>query len=140
MGFTAFAAAYALFLRARPSMPYADAMLPTMLLLGTGFGLSFAALNAQATSGVDNNEQGLASGLFNTSLQVGGAVVLAVVTAIVSGTGSAAVPGRLLPGMTTAIWVVVAINALALIATAVRVAGQRRPFAAAVPAPAPCLD
>ena len=141
MGFTAFAAAYAVFLRARPSMPYAEAMLPTMLLLGTGFGLSFAALNAQATSGVDNNEQGLASGLFNTSLQVGGAVVLAVVTAIVSGTGGVAVPGRLLPGMTTAIWVVVAINALALIATAARVAGQRRPLAAAVPVvPAPCLD
>ncbi len=138
MGFTAFAAAYTWFLRARPSMPYAEFLLPTMLLLGVGFGFSFAALNAQATSGVGNDEQGLASGLLNTSLQVGGAVVLAVVTAIISGAGAVEAHDRLLPGMTTAIWVVVGINAAALVATAGRVARQRRPITAAVPAP--CLD
>lgn len=44
----------------------------------------------QATSGIADDEQGLSSGLVNTSFQVGGAVVLALVTAVVSGT---AVPG-----------------------------------------------
>jgi Na+/melibiose symporter-like transporter len=85
-GMLAFAAGYALFLRVSPSMPYVEFLLPTMLLIGVGFGLSFAALNAQATAGVANHEQGLASGLLNTSLQIGGAIVLAVVTAIL-GTG-----------------------------------------------------
>src|SRR5207237_10035269 len=82
IGLTALLAGYALFLRVGPGMNYANFLLPTMLLLGIGFALCFPAVNAQATAGVDNHEQGLASGLLNTSMQVGGAVVLAVVTAI----------------------------------------------------------
>ena len=53
-------------------------------LLCLGFAIGFPALNIQAVSGVPDHEQGLASGLFNTSSQVGGAVVLAVVTAVIS--------------------------------------------------------
>ena len=133
MGFSAFVAAYALFLRARPGMPYVEFLLPTMVLLGVGFGLSFAALNVQATSGVANHEQGLASGLLNTSLQVGGAVVLAVVTAIVSSSSrTVQVHHQLLPGMTSALWVVVVISAVALVLTGARVAMQRRRFRAPV--------
>jgi sugar phosphate permease len=92
-----------------PSMPYVEFMLPTMLLLGIGFGLSFAALNGQATAGVADHEQGLASGLLNTSLQLGGAIVLAVVTAIL-GTRGIPVHDQLLPGMKTAIYVVVGVS------------------------------
>jgi len=68
-------------------------------------------VNAQATNGVAEHEQGLASGLLNTSLQIGGAVVLAVVTAILSSSGTGqALPGQPLPGMTTAIEVIVAVT------------------------------
>ena len=69
---------------------YLGLMLPTMLLLGTGFALKFPSLNIQATAGVADHEQGLASGLLNTSFQVGGAVGLAIVSAVVSWSGAAA--------------------------------------------------
>jgi MFS family permease len=125
-GLLAFIGAYALFLRTEPSMSYADFMLPTMVLLGVGFALCFPAVNAQATKGVADHEQGLASGLLNTSLQVGGAIVLAVVSAILSSSGSADVHHKLLPGMTTAIGVVVGISLVAMVLTAGRLVQLRR--------------
>jgi MFS family permease len=78
----AFSAGYALFLPI-DATPYVFAFLPSMLLIGLGFALGYAALNVQATAGVADHEQGLAAGLVQTSLQLGGAVVLAVVTAVV---------------------------------------------------------
>ena len=57
-------------------------MLPTFVLAGIGFALAFGPLNVAATSGVAAEEQGLAGGLLNTSFQFGGAVVLAIVTAV----------------------------------------------------------
>jgi MFS family permease len=85
-GAVLFVAGYALFLRV-DAVPYWLTVLPTMLLLGGGFALCFPSLNMQATAGVADHEQGLASGLVNTSFQVGGAVVLAVVSAVASGSG-----------------------------------------------------
>src|SRR5580693_6190296 len=54
-----------------------------VILLGTAFGFGFSALTVAATSGVRNQQQGLAASLFQTSFQVGGAVVLAVITAVI---------------------------------------------------------
>jgi MFS family permease len=82
---------YALFLRLGDAPSYAALMLPTIVPLGIGFALMFPSLNIQAVAGVADHEQGLASGLLNTSFQVGGAVGLAVVTAVVSG-GTGGVP------------------------------------------------
>ena len=62
-------------------------LLPTLLLIGVGFALGFPTLNMQATNGIGDHEQGLASGLVQTSFQIGGAISLAVVTAIVTGAG-----------------------------------------------------
>jgi hypothetical protein len=84
----AFAVGYALFLPV-DATPYYLAFLPTMLLVGLGFALGYAALNVQATAGVADHEQGLAAGLVQTSFQMGGAIVLAAVTAVV-GTGTTA--------------------------------------------------
>ena len=78
----AFAAGYALFLPV-DATPYLLGFLPTMLLVGLGFGLGYAALNVQATAGVPDHEQGLAAGLVQTSFQMGGAIVLAAVSAVV---------------------------------------------------------
>ena len=44
---------------------------------------------AQATQGIDDSEQGLASGLVQTSGQVGAALILAVLTALIAGNGTA---------------------------------------------------
>ena len=123
-GLLAFVAAYALFLRVEPGMAYVSFLLPTMLLLGIGFALVFPSVNVQATSGVADHEQGLASGLVNTSIQIGGAIVLAVVTAIV-GNGSGAPKGHLLPHMTTALTVVLGVSVLGLLVTAVRLRPRR---------------
>ena len=54
-----------------------------MLLIGLGFALGYPSLNVQATAGVADHEQGLASGLVQTSFQMGGAIVLAAVSAVV---------------------------------------------------------
>src|SRR5262249_7278806 len=61
---------------------YAAAILPPVMLAGLGFALAYGPLNIAATNGVVPAEQGLASGLVSTSFQVGGALVLAVVSAV----------------------------------------------------------
>jgi hypothetical protein len=53
-----------------------------MLLLGTGAGLSFPALMTLAMSGATPSDAGLASGLVNTTVQVGGAIGLAVLATL----------------------------------------------------------
>ncbi len=119
VGLAAFVGGYALFLRVEPGMAYASFLLPTMLLLGIGFALCFPSINAQATAGVDDDEQGLASGLVNTSVQIGGAVMLAVISAII-GTGSGTIrEDALLPHMTLAIGVVVGLTLVGLVGTLV---------------------
>ncbi|GII59535.1 MFS transporter [Planotetraspora thailandica] len=138
-GLLAFIIAYVLFLRVNPSMSYADFMLPTMLLLGVGFALCFPSVNAQATQGVADHEQGLASGLLNTSLQIGGAIVLAIASALLSGSGTGPVHHQLLPGMTTAISVSAGVTLAALLMTALRLVRHRflpAPGSRRVPRPA----
>ena len=138
-GLSAFVAGYLLFLRVDPSMGYANFLLPTMVLLGVGFALSFPSINAQATAGVAEHEQGLASGLVNTSIQVGGAIVLAIVTAIL-GTGAQTTPGELLPHMTDTIAVVVGVSLIGLVTTAVVLVRRRpAPLVVAEPGPEPEL-
>jgi MFS family permease len=119
-GLLSLLAGYGLFLRVDPSMSYANFLLPTMLLLGVGFALCFPSVNAQATAGVADHEQGLASGLVNTSMQLGGAFVLAVVSAIIGASGPPTGPGQLPPGMTPAIAVVVGVTVFGLGLTLVR--------------------
>ena len=53
-----------------------------MLLLGTGAGLAFPALMTLAMSGATQSDSGLASGLVNTTVQVGGAIGLAVLATL----------------------------------------------------------
>ncbi|UOT02981.1 MFS transporter [Rhodococcus opacus] len=82
---TSLSLGYLWFLFAGSDQPhYAVAILPSVLLLGVGFALGFTSIMAQATSGVDDSEQGLASGLVQTSAQVGAALVLALTTALVT--------------------------------------------------------
>ena len=55
---------------------------PGMILLGLGMGATFVSATIAATSGVPPHEAGLASGLLNTSQQIGGSLGLAVLTGI----------------------------------------------------------
>ena len=61
---------------------YWSEVLPAMVLIGGGAGLSFPSLMSLAMGGVAPQEAGLASGLVNTSLQVGGALGLAVLATL----------------------------------------------------------
>ncbi|MEU6415993.1 MFS transporter [Streptomyces spiralis] len=79
---------YVWFLATAGSSPdYVFSMLPALLLLGGGFAFGYSAIMSQATEGIDDSEQGLASGLVQTSGQVGAALVLAVLTAVLAGAG-----------------------------------------------------
>jgi MFS family permease len=88
LAFTCLVLAYAVFLRAGVHPDYPAVMLPATLLVGLAFGLGFSSLSVAATAGVPNAEQGLAASLFQTSFQVGGALVLAIVTAVIDAGGA----------------------------------------------------
>jgi EmrB/QacA subfamily drug resistance transporter len=61
---------------------YAIDLLPAMILIGLGAGLGFPSLMTLAMSGATESDSGLASGLVNTSVQVGGAIGLAVLATL----------------------------------------------------------
>jgi predicted MFS family arabinose efflux permease len=103
-------------------------LLPTVLLLGIGFMLGFPTLNIQATSGVADHEQGLASGLVQSSFQIGGAIGLAIVTAVIAGrAGGSTDPAVLLDAYQTAIAVTVGIAVLGLLVALSGLVQERGP-------------
>jgi EmrB/QacA subfamily drug resistance transporter len=63
---------------------YLETLLPGILVVSMGMGPTFATMVIAATAGVSDNEQGLASGVFTTTQQVGSGLVLAIVVAISS--------------------------------------------------------
>ena len=150
LAFTCLVIAYAVFLRAGPRPDYPAVMLPATILLGLAFGLGFSSLSVAATAGVPNAEQGLAASLFQTSFQVGGAVVLAIVTAVVDAGGGSRLTSA--PAALAAYRPALAlITGVAAVGTAVALSGLRsRPSVAAgsaedlavadLPAGAPALQ
>jgi MFS family permease len=129
-GLTSAAAAFAFFLPIGLDSPYWTAMFPTFVLAGLAFALAYGPLNIAATNGIAPEEQGLAGGLVNTSFQFGGALVLAVVTAVNgAATGDDGSPQALLDGFHAAFVVPLLVALLGIAATAIHV---RRPAPATV--------
>jgi EmrB/QacA subfamily drug resistance transporter len=81
-GLALVAAGLAWFARVPAEGTYAIDVLPSAILLGTGIGVAFPALAALAMSGATPSDAGLASGLVNTTSQVGAAVGLAVLATV----------------------------------------------------------
>ena len=75
-------AGLAWFTRAPVDAVYVTDVLPSMLLMGIGAGLSFPSLMTLAMSSATQSDSGLASGLVNTGQQVGGALGLAVLATL----------------------------------------------------------
>jgi EmrB/QacA subfamily drug resistance transporter len=69
---------------------YAANVLPAILLSSLGMGAVFMPLTLIATTGLEDEDQGLASGIFNTSQQVGGALGLAVLSTLATSRSSSA--------------------------------------------------
>lgn len=82
-GMTIQTAGFLLLARLSVSSPYFSELLPAMLVVALGAATSFTAFNIAALTGAIEGEEGLASGLINTSTQVGGPIGLAVAVTIV---------------------------------------------------------
>jgi hypothetical protein len=61
---------------------YGSHVVPPMVILGVGLALSFVAVTIAGTNGVAPEDSGLASGLLNTTQQVGGSIGLAIMTSV----------------------------------------------------------
>lgn len=101
---------------------YSDSLLPGIIVVSLGMGPAFATMIIAATDGVSDDEQGLASGLFNTSMQIGSGVVLAIVVAVSSArtasalqTAEASRNVAMTAGLQSALFVCAAIAALAVL-------------------------
>jgi predicted MFS family arabinose efflux permease len=81
-GLALIATGLALFTLAGPDGGYLVHVLPVILLIGTGVAVCFPALMTLAMSGATQEDAGLASGLINTTAQVGGALGLAVLATV----------------------------------------------------------
>ena len=125
-GLVSTAIAYSLFLSIGLDSSYWTAILPTVLLAGLGFALAFAPLNIAATTGVAPVEQGLAGGLLNTSFQFGGALFLAISTAVYNANvGIAGTNQALLDGFHPALVVSVIASVLGIAAIGLRLPRTR---------------
>ena len=139
-GFALVLAAVLLFARAPVDGSYVVDLLPLMILFGFGGGLGFPALVTLAMAGVQPEQAGLASGLVNTTAQVGGALGLAVLaTAAASRTEHLESVGRatadaLTGGYHLAFLIGAGLLAVALLVAVFVLRSPRGP--AAVPAPA----
>ncbi len=95
----------------------ADILGPS-LFAAVGLGFAFVPVTIAAVSGIEDREQGLASGLINTSQQVGGALGLAVLAAIANGIINASHdPVKLTEGFQAAFLVGAVFAFLGLLAT-----------------------
>ena len=69
-------------LRLEPDSSYLGVVIPSLAMVAIGMGLSFVALTSAAIAGVPHDDAGIASALLNAGQQVGGALGLAVLTAV----------------------------------------------------------
>ncbi len=114
---------------------YAGDLLPGFLLIGVGMGFSFVPISIAALAGVEGPEAGLASGLINTSQQIGGALGLAILATVATTrtdnqlAAGTAPPEALTNGFTLAFWVAAGFAVVSLVTTLVVL--RRRDLAAA---------
>jgi EmrB/QacA subfamily drug resistance transporter len=69
-------------LRLEPHSSYLTVVLPSLALVAVGMGLTFVAMTSSAVAGVPHEDAGIASALLNAGQQVGGALGLAILTAV----------------------------------------------------------
>lgn len=128
VGLTMFGSGLAYFTQISVHGSYAADLLPGFLLIGMGLGFSFVPISIAALAGVEHAEAGLASGLFNTSQQIGGALGVAALSTIAAArtddalAGGALRPDALVTGFHAAFFasVVVAVIAIGAVVMLIR--------------------
>ena len=88
VGMTALTAGLVWFTQVSVGGSYVADLLPGFLLISVGLGFSFVPISIAALAGVEPAEAGLASGLINTSQQIGGALGIAALSSIATSTTS----------------------------------------------------
>jgi EmrB/QacA subfamily drug resistance transporter len=140
IGLTLILAAMVFYAQIPVSGGFASNLLPGYLLMGVGIAFAFVPVSIAALAGVAEREAGLASGLINTSQQIGGAIGTAIASTIfTTHFKSLRIDGKSLPealtgGYAWAFWGLAVIAVLALISAFTLI---RREELADVPASAP---
>jgi hypothetical protein len=125
---------------------YALHVLPGLVALGLGMGLTFMPSMATATGGVRGSDAGIVSATLNTSQQVGGSIGIALLNTVAAtattswivahgSTTTAELAQATVHGFTTAMWVSVGAILLAIVTAAVLITRQM-----AGPGHAPAID
>jgi MFS family permease len=130
-GFLMAAIGLALLVRITPTTGYLD-ILPSLVLIGGGNGAAFVTMTSLALAGVPREDTGVASALLNASQQVGGALGIALMTAVAAARFDAVRPRHPTPATlaaaTTSSWVWgFIVGALLLVGAAVTTALLVRP-------------
>jgi predicted MFS family arabinose efflux permease len=123
---------------------YVADLLPGFLLIGVGLGFSFVPVSIAALAGITGRDAGLASGLINTSQQIGGALGLAILTTIATThtdtllkAGDDA-PLAFTKGFSLAFWAGVAFAVISVVATVFAL--RREDLRAPQHAPEPAIE
>jgi len=125
VGMTLLMAGLIYFSQVSVSGTYVGDLLPGFLLIGVGMGFSFVPISIAALAGVEGPEAGLASGLINTSQQIGGALGLALLTTVATSHTTSlledgkAQPEALTSGFSLAFWVAAGFALVSLATTLV---------------------
>ncbi len=135
------------FTQVSPGGTYVGDLMPGFLLIGIGIGFSFVPISIAALAGVQAREAGLASGLINTSQQIGGALGIAVLSTIATSStedavaSGSAVPDALVNGFSTSFMVGAIIAGLGIVAALTLVRrDELEPAVVAVDGEEPALD
>jgi predicted MFS family arabinose efflux permease len=116
---------------------YVTDLLPSFILVGLGMGISFVAVTIAALAGVPGRDAGIASGLVNTSRQIGGAIGLAVVTTIATSAAGGTTLADTTHGYRVAFGTLAVLALVgAVLTTTMRVAHRHETVAAEAPAEA----
>jgi MFS family permease len=143
LGMTLLTAGLVYFTQVSVGGSYVADLLPGFLLIGIGIGFAFVPISIAALAGVEAAEAGLASGLINTSQQIGGALGIAALStiatsrtddAVASGT---ALPAALVDGFSSAFLAGVIIAGLGIVAALTLI---RRDELEQAPEAEPALD
>ena len=118
------------FTQVSPDGSYLVDLLPGFFAIGVGLGFSFVPVSIAALAGVTSQEAGLASGLFNTSQQIGGALGVALFSTVSTNRAQHLLAEgesraqALTSGFALSFWVAVGFGAAALLAALLMVHGE----------------